>query len=89
MRIQEFAQALGVSADTVRRLERRGVLTPVRDWAGHRRFTEADVDRARAVLFKQRGAQHPDKRTRHGARVRGGSMVRADNIAAAPDSVPR
>ncbi len=53
MRIAEFAKALGVSRDTIRRLERRGVIAPKRDWAGHRRFTEADLDRMRAILFKR------------------------------------
>jgi predicted site-specific integrase-resolvase len=35
MRISEFSKALGVSRDTVRRLERRGLIRPTRDWAGH------------------------------------------------------
>lgn len=51
MRISEFARALGISTDSVRRLEARGVVTGTRDWAGHRRFSEGDVARARAVLF--------------------------------------
>ncbi len=52
MRIAEFAKQLGVSPDTIRRLERRGVLlSPRRDWVGHRRFTKADLDRARIALF--------------------------------------
>lgn len=55
MRISEFARALGISADSVRRLEERGVLTGTRDWVGHRRFSEVDVARARAALFK-----HPE-----------------------------
>ena len=52
VRIAEFAKALGVSRDTIRRLERRGVISAKRDWAGHRRFTEADLDRIRAILFR-------------------------------------
>jgi excisionase family DNA binding protein len=51
MRIGEAANALGVSRDTIRRLERRGAITTSRDWAGHRRFTGADVARLRALLF--------------------------------------
>lgn len=51
MRIAEFARSLGVSTDTVRRLERRGLLRSKRDWAGHRRFTATDLKRARATLF--------------------------------------
>ena len=51
MKISEFARRLEVSIDTVRRLERKGLLSPERDWAGHRRFSEADVERARRALF--------------------------------------
>jgi DNA-binding transcriptional MerR regulator len=43
---------LGVSVETIRRLERRGVIVAQRDWAGHRGFTEADVLRLRAALFR-------------------------------------
>src|SRR5262249_46263907 len=48
MRIGTFAKALGVSIDTVRRAEQRGLLTPARDWAGQRRYTETDLQQARA-----------------------------------------
>ena len=58
MRTMEFARALGVSPDTVRRLERRGGLTATRDWAGHRRFSDEELSRARARLF-----QLPRRRT--------------------------
>lgn len=51
MRITEFARALGISPDTVRRLEERGLVTATRDWVGHRRFNGADLARARAALF--------------------------------------
>jgi len=54
MRIGELAKKLGVSPDTIRRLERRGVLVPDRDWAGHRRFSEADLERLRKELFQGR-----------------------------------
>lgn len=53
MRISEFARALGISPDTVRRLEERGLVTAARDWVGHRRYTEADVSRARRTLFPE------------------------------------
>jgi DNA-binding transcriptional MerR regulator len=51
MRITDFARRLGVSVDTVRRLERRRVLAPMRDWAGHRRYSLADLERAQLHLF--------------------------------------
>ncbi len=53
MRIGQAAEKLGVSRDTIRRLERRGLVAGKRDWAGHRRFTEADLRRIREVLFEQ------------------------------------
>ncbi len=51
MRIGDVARILGVSRDTLRRLERQGVVAPGRDWNRHRRFTQADVERLRVVLF--------------------------------------
>ena len=51
MRIGQVAHALGISRDTIRRLERRGIVLPKRDWAGQRRFCDTDVERLRAVLF--------------------------------------
>jgi hypothetical protein len=51
MRIGEFAAALGLSIDTVRRLERRGLVFGERDWCGHRRFSQEDLTRARQALF--------------------------------------
>jgi excisionase family DNA binding protein len=50
MRIAEFARRLGVSRDTLRRWERRGLIAPSRDWAGHRRFTQADFERLRPLV---------------------------------------
>ena len=60
MRIGEFARQLGVHPDTVRRLERRGLLPTMRDWAGQRRFVASDLERARRLLFG-RGAQLGDR----------------------------
>lgn len=54
MRISEFARRLGVSTDTVRRLERGGLLTPQRDWNGQRRFVDGDLEVARRLLFDER-----------------------------------
>jgi excisionase family DNA binding protein len=60
VRIGEAAHALGVSRDTIRRLERRGMITASRDWAGHRRFTEADIARLRTLLFgRNTGGEGP------------------------------
>ncbi len=54
MRIGELAKRLGISRDTIRRLEKRGVIVPKRDWNNHRRFSEADLERLRAALFQGR-----------------------------------
>ena len=61
MRIGELAKLLGISRDTIRRLEKRGVLAPKRDWAGHRRFTKEEIARIRDLLFKREGLQEPSK----------------------------
>lgn len=53
LRIGDLAQRLNVSTDTLRRLEQQGKLSPQRDWAGHRRYTEDDVRCAQALLFSQ------------------------------------
>jgi DNA-binding transcriptional MerR regulator len=66
MRIKEFSERLGISSDTVLRLERAGLLLPVRDWAGHRRYTNDDVERAREFLFgkdKKQSLRRPSPRS--------------------------
>ena len=50
MRIKGVAEALEVSRDTIRRWERLGLIKPARDWAGHRRFTTADVAAMRQLV---------------------------------------
>ncbi|MBI3768218.1 MAG: MerR family transcriptional regulator [Deltaproteobacteria bacterium] len=50
MRIGKAAERVGIHVSTVRRLEGRGLIQPRRDWAGHRRFTEADVERLRQLV---------------------------------------
>jgi DNA-binding transcriptional MerR regulator len=52
MRIGFVASRLGVSRDTLRRLECEGIVKPQRDRVGHRRFSEADLERIRAALFR-------------------------------------
>lgn len=54
MRIGAVASRIGVSRDTLRRLEREGVVSPQRDRVGHRRFSEAEVERIRTALFHPR-----------------------------------
>ncbi len=57
-RITEAAHELGCHADTLRNLERRGHIEPMRDWAGQRRYSEKDMARLRALLFPSNEAEH-------------------------------
>jgi DNA-binding transcriptional MerR regulator len=52
MTISEAADALGVSAHTLRYYERAGVIDPVeRAGSGHRRYGETDLERIRFVDY--------------------------------------
>ena len=51
MRIGVVAGRLGVSRDTVRRLEREGAVAPARDRVGQRRYTERDIASLQRALF--------------------------------------
>ena len=53
MRIGEAAKALGICPGTLRNIERRGVVRVTRDQAGHRRFSEADLQVLEQILFSQ------------------------------------
>ena len=56
MRIGELAARLGVSARTLVRFEARGLIPAARrDWNGHRRYVEADVDVITDVVFAEVG----------------------------------
>lgn len=56
MRIGGVSSEMKVSRDWLRRLERKGVVTPLRDRVGHRRYSEADIQRIRAALFPPKNA---------------------------------
>jgi DNA-binding transcriptional MerR regulator len=52
LRSKEAAETLGLkSRSSMRVLEKRGLIHSVRDWAGHRRFSEHDVIELRKSLF--------------------------------------
>ena len=53
MRIKGTARVLGVSADWLRELERKGKI-PIanRDINGHRRYSEKDITQLREILFE-------------------------------------
>lgn len=54
-RINTVSRRLGVHSSTIKRLEARGLFTPSRDYAGHRRYAEHDVARLRKILFGEAG----------------------------------
>ena len=54
MRIGEISKRLRVCPDTIRRLERQGAITPKRDWNGHRRFDDQDLEHIKRILFDTR-----------------------------------
>lgn len=51
LKITEAARQLGVHPDTLRNLERRGLIRVQRDWSGARRYSADDVNRLRALLY--------------------------------------
>ena len=51
LRVKEAAELMGVKPSSIRQLERRGLLQAIRDWSSHRRFTQSDVERVRAMLL--------------------------------------
>lgn len=46
--ITPAASAVGVSVQTLRLYETRGIVQPVRDSSGRRLYSEADIERAKA-----------------------------------------
>jgi len=50
LRIGEAARSLGVSPDTLKRLEERGVVAPRRDWIGQRRYQPRDMQILHEIL---------------------------------------
>lgn len=52
MQVREAARALGVSENTIRRWEERGLIPAVRLPSGVRRFRRADIEAARARMHE-------------------------------------
>jgi len=62
VRTGDVAKGLGVSPDLIRRLELRGEIPPIlRDRAGQRRYSSADVERIRLILFAPAGNRKPEE----------------------------
>jgi excisionase family DNA binding protein len=53
MRVHEAARALGISGDTLRRLDRAGTIRIPRDHRGHRRLTDDDLNAIRRVIYPE------------------------------------
>jgi DNA-binding transcriptional MerR regulator len=65
MRIGVVARQLGVSVDWLKNLEREQRIPEFpRDLNGHRRLTQEDVARVRALLFQVRGAHGTEESKR-------------------------
>ena len=59
MRTREAAERAGISPDWLRQLERDGRIGPfARDVNGHRRLTDEDVERIRAVVTNPQTRSH-------------------------------
>lgn len=52
MQVREAARALGVSENTIRRWEERGLIPAVRLPSGVRRFRRADVEAVQARMYE-------------------------------------
>ncbi len=44
LRTKKAADRIGLEPASLRILEEKGLLHPIRDWAGHRRFREDEID---------------------------------------------
>jgi DNA-binding transcriptional MerR regulator len=51
LRIGRVAKEIGVSDQTIRNLEKRGLICPQRDWDGNRIFDPGDIQRISEILF--------------------------------------
>jgi len=52
LRSKEAAEFLGLKPVSLRELDKKGLLHPVRDWAGHRRFREEELITFREKLLR-------------------------------------
>jgi len=52
LRSKEAAEFVGLKPVSLRELDKKGLLHPVRDWAGHRRFREEELITFREKLLR-------------------------------------
>ena len=61
--ISELAKAVGLHPETLRRLERRGLIAPRRDLNGWRRYEQETVDTIRTLYaFRRPDSEESSKR---------------------------
>lgn len=51
IRCKKAAEIIGVDRSCLGGLERKGILVPIRDWAGHRRYRKEEVESVRERLL--------------------------------------
>lgn len=51
LRCKEAADRCGLKPVSLRQLDKDGILHPIRDWAGHRRFREDEIEDFRKKLL--------------------------------------
>lgn len=61
MTIREFSRLLGLHPNTVKGLERKGIIKPLRDRNGWRRYTEIDLERARQYFFGEQAEREAEE----------------------------
>ena len=61
--ISELAKAVGLHPETLRRLERKGLIASRRDLNGWRRYEPETVEKVRSLYaFRRPGSQKPPQR---------------------------
>jgi predicted site-specific integrase-resolvase len=53
MRLCDAARKLGISATSLRRLDRAGKITLARDLNGHRRVTDGELEMLRRIIYPE------------------------------------
>lgn len=52
--IGPVSRILGLSPETLRNIERRGIFVPERDWSGRRVFSEKDIEELQSRIFPKK-----------------------------------
>jgi DNA-binding transcriptional MerR regulator len=73
MRINEAAEATGLSADTIRFYEKQGIVPPIhRDQSGHRTFSRENIDWMIVLFWLRKTGMPMDVMSRYAALVHAG-----------------